>query len=168
MNGIIINIFILISFLLICSSKIYKWSFISQDISYISLTLNWILVIPNFTEMVMYYYASFIQSMSSVERMITNVDKETFEGPLKSKQPVKFNKSKGIQIQNVFSKYRTNLPFVLKGITMHIKQGEKVALVGRTGSGKSSMLLALTRILNIQNSSNYEKISKFQNIHNLK
>ncbi|XP_078381051.1 multidrug resistance-associated protein 1-like isoform X2 [Oculina patagonica] len=44
-------------------------------------------------------------------------------------------------------KYREGLPLVLKQITCDVKPGEKIGIVGRTGAGKSSLALALFRIL---------------------
>ncbi|XP_022785081.1 multidrug resistance-associated protein 1-like [Stylophora pistillata] len=44
-------------------------------------------------------------------------------------------------------RYREGLPLVLKQISCDIKPGEKVGIVGRTGAGKSSLALALFRIL---------------------
>lgn len=44
-------------------------------------------------------------------------------------------------------KYREGLPLVLKQISCDIKPGEKIGIVGRTGAGKSSLTLALFRIL---------------------
>lgn len=163
-NGTIMNLFILISFLVICSAKKFKWSSIPQDINYLSVTLNWILIIPNFIEFVLFYYVYFSQSMSSVERMLFNVDKETCEGLRRKKSKTNFHHELGIEVQNIYSRYRENLPFVLKGISLNIEKGQKVAIVGRTGSGKSSFLLALTRIINIQNSRNFRKIKKLQKI----
>ena len=43
--------------------------------------------------------------------------------------------------------YREGLDLVLKGISCHILSGEKVGIVGRTGAGKSSLTLALFRII---------------------
>lgn len=44
-------------------------------------------------------------------------------------------------------RYRQNTPLILKGITVSIKGGEKVGVVGRTGSGKSTLVQALFRIV---------------------
>ena len=52
-----------------------------------------------------------------------------------------------IKFENISMKYRKNYELVLKNINIGIKQGEKVAIIGRTGSGKSSLILCLLRIL---------------------
>lgn len=44
-------------------------------------------------------------------------------------------------------KYRPNAPFVLKGITCTFKAGDKVGVVGRTGSGKSTLISSLFRLV---------------------
>lgn len=44
-------------------------------------------------------------------------------------------------------RYRPNTPFVLKGITLSIRGGEKIGVVGRTGSGKSTLIQAFFRVV---------------------
>ena len=56
------------------------------------------------------------------------------------------NKGK-INFIKYFTSYRPDTPEILKDINLEINPGDKVAIVGRTGSGKSSMVLALSRIL---------------------
>ncbi|KAG8983844.1 hypothetical protein FRB90_005701, partial [Tulasnella sp. 427] len=58
-----------------------------------------------------------------------------------------------LQFRDVVMKYRPNLPPVLKGITMDIKGGEKIGVVGRTGAGKSSLMIALYRIVELSGGS---------------
>ena len=56
--------------------------------------------------------------------------------------------SKGkINFINYSVKYRPDTPLILKNINLEINPGEKIGVVGRTGSGKSTMLLCLFRIL---------------------
>lgn len=44
-------------------------------------------------------------------------------------------------------RYKTEYGNVLRGLNLVIKGGEKIGIVGRTGSGKSTLFLALLRIL---------------------
>lgn len=56
--------------------------------------------------------------------------------------------SKGdIVFDSVSVRYRPGLPEVLKKLSATIQGGEKVGICGRTGSGKSSLTLALFRII---------------------
>jgi len=51
-----------------------------------------------------------------------------------------------VKMEEVTMRYRAGLPHVLKGVSMDIKGGERVGIVGRTGCGKSSLLLTLMRL----------------------
>eukprot|EP01083_Nonionella_stella_P195222 719309_1 len=52
-----------------------------------------------------------------------------------------------IKINNLKMRYRKDLDLVLNGLSVEILPGEKVGIVGRTGAGKSSLLLALFRLV---------------------
>jgi len=52
-----------------------------------------------------------------------------------------------IELNNLQMRYRHDTPMVLKGLNVSIAGGERIGVVGRTGSGKSSLLLTLLRIV---------------------
>merc|ERR1712232_724758 len=52
-----------------------------------------------------------------------------------------------IELKNLHMRYRLDTPMVLKGLNVSIAGGERVGVVGRTGSGKSSLLLSLLRLV---------------------
>lgn len=45
--------------------------------------------------------------------------------------------------------YREGLPNALDGVNLVVRPGEKVGIVGRTGSGKSTLFLALFRMVEL-------------------
>ncbi|XP_061612364.1 ATP-binding cassette sub-family C member 3 isoform X3 [Phyllopteryx taeniolatus] len=52
-----------------------------------------------------------------------------------------------VEFHNYSVRYREGLDLVLKNLSLSVKGGEKVGIVGRTGAGKSSMTLCLFRLL---------------------
>ncbi|KAJ2863548.1 hypothetical protein GGH94_003542, partial [Coemansia aciculifera] len=52
-----------------------------------------------------------------------------------------------VEFKNYSARYREGLSMVLKDVSFSARSGEKVGIVGRTGAGKSSLTLALFRII---------------------
>ncbi|RPA87355.1 hypothetical protein BJ508DRAFT_357771 [Ascobolus immersus RN42] len=52
-----------------------------------------------------------------------------------------------VHFNNFSARYRPELDLILKNISLDIKPQEKIGIVGRTGAGKSSLTLALFRII---------------------
>lgn len=48
-----------------------------------------------------------------------------------------------LEFSNVWLQYRDDIPPTLKGIDLKVRAGERLGIVGRTGSGKSSLIQAL-------------------------
>lgn len=52
-----------------------------------------------------------------------------------------------IELDGLHVRYNTGLPMVLKGISCTFPGGKKIGVVGRTGSGKSTLIQALFRVV---------------------
>jgi len=52
-----------------------------------------------------------------------------------------------ISFKNFSLKYAPNKPFILKDVNLHINPSEKIAIVGKSNSGKTSLLLSIMRFL---------------------
>lgn len=64
-----------------------------------------------------------------------------------TRPPVAWPQKGGIKFVDYSTRYRENLEPVLRNINVEIAPQEKVGIVGRTGAGKSSLTLALFRII---------------------
>ncbi|OHE98497.1 ABC transporter [Colletotrichum orchidophilum] len=54
-----------------------------------------------------------------------------------------------VEIKNITVSYSEETRPVLKGISLSIRPGEKIAICGRTGSGKSTLILAMFKLLGL-------------------
>ena len=54
-----------------------------------------------------------------------------------------------IEFRRVNMRYRDNLDFVLRDLSFKIQPGQKIGIFGRTGAGKSSILQALFRLVDV-------------------
>nr|XP_058971200.1 multidrug resistance-associated protein 1-like [Pocillopora verrucosa] len=88
-------------------------------------------------------------NLVSVERVKEYSDAQTeAERVIPDSRPSRVWPQQGIVLFDNFQlRYREGLPLVLRKITFIIKPAEKIGIVGRTGAGKSSLALALFRIL---------------------
>ncbi|KRX08450.1 P-loop containing nucleoside triphosphate hydrolase [Pseudocohnilembus persalinus] len=103
-------------------------------------------------------------SMNSTVRIINYINNLPQEKPYYQIQDVEqkeFIQKADIQFKNVSMKYRKNLDLVLKNINLNIQNGQKVACVGRTGAGKSSLIQALFRIHEIEDFDDNQKTGIF-------
>lgn len=90
--------------------------------------------------------------MNSTERLIhygENLPQEAPQRIESAAPPPEWPQHGGVQLNDVWLRYRPNLPDVLKGVTMDISGGQKVGIVGRTGAGKSSIMTVLLRLSEI-------------------
>uniref|UniRef100_H3HA09 Uncharacterized protein n=1 Tax=Phytophthora ramorum TaxID=164328 RepID=H3HA09_PHYRM len=74
------------------------------------------------------------------------------EATSKDAIPPAWPQTGNIHFENVSMRYREDLPLVLKGVSFAVASGEKVGICGRTGSGKSSLMSVLFRVVEIPTS----------------
>ncbi|KAJ3569671.1 hypothetical protein NPX13_g6005 [Xylaria arbuscula] len=55
-----------------------------------------------------------------------------------------------LSFDSISASYEDNGPLILKDVSFSVKGGQKVGIVGRTGSGKSSTVQAILRMINIK------------------
>ncbi|KJZ74702.1 hypothetical protein HIM_05819 [Hirsutella minnesotensis 3608] len=67
--------------------------------------------------------------------------------------PEDWPKNGSITFKDISASYQSSTEPVLKDISFSIEAGEKVAICGRTGSGKSSLISALLRMLDVESGS---------------
>ncbi|KAF9360285.1 hypothetical protein BGX26_009968 [Mortierella sp. AD094] len=94
-------------------------------------------------------YAQNEMNLNSVERVTEymNLEEEPpaiIEG---SRPPASWPHAGEIVVDHLTMKYAPDAPAVIKDVSFTIKAGEKVGVVGRTGSGKSTFAISLFRFM---------------------
>lgn len=85
----------------------------------------------------------------SVERVLeyAELPSEAPDVVSKNKPKISWPAQGAVHFKSYSTRYRPGLDLVLKDINLDIKSHEKIGVVGRTGAGKSSLTLALFRII---------------------
>ncbi|XP_024243669.2 ATP-binding cassette sub-family C member 3 isoform X2 [Oncorhynchus tshawytscha] len=105
----------------------------------VTMSLNWMVRMTSDLE----------SNIVAVERVREYSETKT-EAPweVEDKKPSPDWPSQGnVEFSDYSVRYREGLELVLKNLTLSVKGGEKIGIVGRTGAGKSSMTLCLFRLL---------------------
>ena len=92
----------------------------------------------------------YARAKASAERMVEvlNVDNE-FEIMSSSEDIAGKLKSGEVMFDNVSFKYPESDKYVLQNVSFHVKAGEKLAIMGATGAGKSTMLQLIPRFYDV-------------------
>ncbi|KAF9997077.1 Multidrug resistance-associated protein 1 [Entomortierella chlamydospora] len=123
------------------------------DPSLVGLTLSFAMSITEEITSLVRIYCDFQTQLVAVERVVEYTDMKT-EAPDHTDVclPLKWPAQGRIQFKNYSTRYREGLDLVLRNISIEILPGESVGIVGRTGAGKSSLTLALFRVVEAANS----------------
>ncbi|KAJ3097648.1 hypothetical protein HDU96_000305 [Phlyctochytrium bullatum] len=137
------------SLLILCAAVFAVAARFSVGASLAGLTISYALQITGVLNWCVREFTELEQHMVSAERIL-EFDELKEEAALVvpgNRPPAGWPHQGEIQIRDLQLRYREGLPLVLNGITATIKPGEKVAIVGRTGAGKSTIILALLRLV---------------------
>ena len=136
-----------------------KYDFIPAG--WLGLALSYSIEVTGFLKHGVRMMATIEADMNSVERVLYYTENIEPEAPdvVPDKDPSNDSwPSAGvIDFENVSMRYRDG-PLVLKNINLTVQGGEKIGVVGRTGSGKSSLMNLLFRITEVEKDGGSVKI----------
>lgn len=96
----------------------------------------------------------FSQQISTIQRSLSALDhisslfsqeEEEASGMENLSNPLQKIDFQEVEFKNVYFSYSENGPDILKGISFKLRKGQRIALVGSTGSGKSTIIKILTK-----------------------
>ncbi|KAL1830212.1 hypothetical protein ACET3Z_008624 [Daucus carota] len=119
-----------------------KSGYIGMALSY-SLSINVILV---YAINIHCKLSNYIISVERLEQCM-HIPSEAPEKIEENQPPPNWPSAGRVEINNLKVKYRPNAPLVLCGISCIFEGGHSIGIVGRTGSGKTTLISALFRLV---------------------
>ncbi|CAL5344078.1 unnamed protein product [Camellia sinensis] len=118
------------------------WGFVGMALSYgLSLNMSLVFSIQN--------HCTLANLIIFVERLnqYMHIPSEAPEVIEANRPPANWPIVGKVEIQDLKIRYRPDAPIILRGITCTFEGGHKIGIVGRTGSGKSTLIGALFRLV---------------------
>jgi ABC-type multidrug transport system fused ATPase/permease subunit len=120
------------------------------DAGLAGLSLTYAITFTEHMYWVVRLYSMNEMNMNSVERVrhYTLVETEAARRSPKGHEPPRSWPEKGaIKVEGLTLRYAPDLPAVIRDVSFEVEPGAKVAVVGRTGAGKSTIATAFFRFL---------------------
>eukprot|EP00250_Pteridium_aquilinum_P019390 c24411_g1_i1 orf=197-4072(-) len=92
------------------------------------------------------FLAIFIVSVERIKQYL-DLPKEAPAVVESNRPPAQWPEKGEVSLQRLQIRYREHSPLILKGITCTFYGGQKIGVVGRTGSGKTTLISALFRLV---------------------
>jgi ATP-binding cassette subfamily C (CFTR/MRP) protein 4 len=148
MDSIVVMFLIVVNYLAVWAEQ-EGW--FSVDPSILGLAISMIIYLAGIFQWCIRQSAEVVNHMVSIERVLGfgKLDSEaSWDQPGDAQVLGKgWPNSGAIEYENVLVRYRPSLPPALQNVSFQIPAGSRVGCVGRTGSGKSTVVQTLFRLL---------------------
>lgn len=134
------------------SLLIYKASSSSPlSAGMVGFVMSYSLQVTSWLRLIVRFSAEVESNIVSVERCLEYAELQPEEdAEAKFEQPTSgWPREGAIDVKDFCARYAKNLDTVLNNVSFSVKAGEKVGVVGRTGAGKSSLVLAIFRMISL-------------------
>ncbi|RSL53528.1 hypothetical protein CEP53_007709 [Fusarium sp. AF-6] len=145
-SWLILRLQLLSSIIQLLSAILLLW--LQTPASTLGLVMNYLIQITSQFNTFVQMRATLEADMTSIERIWSYAANTPENKPNNEAVPSpSWPQNPTITFNNYSASYKAGDPPCLRGLTFTIRAGEHVAVVGRTGAGKSSLVLALLRAL---------------------
>ena len=115
----------------------------SLEIGKIMAFINYLVQIMSSLNMLIMSIINFSRAKVSASRINEVLD---VESSITDKEDAKKINKFNIEFKDVYFKYNKDGDYVLKGISFKAEEGEKIGIIGATGSGKSTLISLIPRL----------------------
>ncbi|EEC13789.1 ABC transporter, putative, partial [Ixodes scapularis] len=123
--------------------------------SFVGIAMTYTLLVPIYLNWLVRQVSSVEMYMSSVERVTKYAQLPIEHVASPAHVPSDWPSKGEVRFEKVTMRYETGLDPVLKNISVTFAPGEKVGICGRTGSGKSSLVMGLFKMVPISEGTIY-------------
>uniref|UniRef100_A0A1B6CN95 Uncharacterized protein n=1 Tax=Clastoptera arizonana TaxID=38151 RepID=A0A1B6CN95_9HEMI len=115
----------------------------------VGLAINYTLLVPIYLNWVVKFLADMEMYMGAVERVSQYANATSEDYRKNGIKPPCWPQKGDIKFQGVSLRYDTSREPVITNLNLHIPAGQKVGICGRTGSGKSSLVMSLFNMVSV-------------------